>query len=146
MFNERLKTLRKEKGLTQKQIADHFNTSPQSYAQWEKGTRTPSQKSLEKLSDFFDVSVDYLLGRTENQSNITNTGNNSIVFQENTGSINYTHTESSENKRHTVYEKNLIKLLENTIKKQEELLTILSHQQNILESQQKLIEKYYREK
>lgn len=65
MFAQRLKALRKEAGLTQKKIADHFNTSPQSYAQWEKGLRKPSQDSLEKLAKFFDVSIDYLTGKSD---------------------------------------------------------------------------------
>lgn len=65
MFTERLKSLRKEAGLTQKEIADHFKTSPQSYAQWEKGLRSPSKESLEKLAQFFNVSTDYLLGNSE---------------------------------------------------------------------------------
>ena len=65
MFTKRLKSLRKEAGLTQKEIADHFKTSPQSYAQWEKGLRSPSKESLEKLAQFFNVSTDYLLGNSE---------------------------------------------------------------------------------
>ncbi|WP_099832353.1 helix-turn-helix domain-containing protein [Streptococcus suis] len=65
MFAKRLKQLRKEANLTQKNIADNFNTSPQSYAQWEKGLRNPSKESLEKLADFFNVSTDYLLGNSE---------------------------------------------------------------------------------
>lgn len=65
MFPERLKNLRKEMKLTQKQIAEHFNTSQQSYGQWEKGTRKPNQESIEKLALFFNVSTDYLLGNTE---------------------------------------------------------------------------------
>ncbi|HEL1795883.1 TPA: helix-turn-helix domain-containing protein [Streptococcus suis] len=65
MFTERLKQLRKEAGLTQKNIADSFNTSPQSYAQWEKGLRSPSKESLEKLADYFKVSTDYLLGNSD---------------------------------------------------------------------------------
>ncbi|WP_019781512.1 helix-turn-helix domain-containing protein [Streptococcus sobrinus] len=64
MFPERLKSLRLEAGLTQKEIASHFQTSPQSYAQWEKGLRKPSSKSLNKLAEFFDVSTDYLLGNS----------------------------------------------------------------------------------
>lgn len=65
MFPERLKTLRKEAGLTQKEIANHFKTSPQSYAQWEKGLRSPSKESLEKLASFFHVTTDYLLGNSD---------------------------------------------------------------------------------
>lgn len=64
MFPERLKSLRLEAKLTQKKIADFFNTSPQSYAQWEKGLRKPTQESLEKLANYFNVSTDYLLGNT----------------------------------------------------------------------------------
>lgn len=65
MFTERLKQLRIEKKLRQKDIADYFGTTPQSYAQWEKGLRKPSQDSLEKLANFFNVSTDYLLGNTD---------------------------------------------------------------------------------
>lgn len=67
MFPERLKKLRKEAHLTQKDVADHFNTSPQSYAQWEKGQRSPSKESLEKLANFFNVSVSYLIGETDSK-------------------------------------------------------------------------------
>ena len=64
-FKDRLKEIRLNKKLTQKEIANHFNTSPQSYAQWEKGIRKPSAENLQKLADFFNVSTDYLLGKTD---------------------------------------------------------------------------------
>lgn len=75
MFPERLKKLRKEAHLTQKDVANHFNTSPQSYAQWEKGQRNPSKESLEKLANFFNVSVSYLIGETDikNSSELSET-------------------------------------------------------------------------
>lgn len=65
MFSERLKQLRKEAKLTQKQLAKKMNTSQPSYQNWEKGTRNPSKENLEKLSKIFNVSVDYLLGNTD---------------------------------------------------------------------------------
>lgn len=65
MFTKRLKDLRLKAGLTQREIADYFKTSPQSYAQWEKGLRKPTSDSLEKLAHYFDVSTDYLLGKSE---------------------------------------------------------------------------------
>ncbi|MGT2716202.1 helix-turn-helix domain-containing protein [Streptococcus respiraculi] len=65
MFTKRLKDLRLKAGLTQRQVANDFKTSPQSYAQWEKGLRKPSSESLEKLAQYFDVSTDYLLGKTD---------------------------------------------------------------------------------
>ncbi|MGT2714742.1 helix-turn-helix domain-containing protein [Streptococcus pluranimalium] len=68
MFSERLKQLRIDRKLRQKDIAEYFGTSPQSYAQWEKGLRKPSQDSLEKLAKFFDVSIDYLLGYTDKKN------------------------------------------------------------------------------
>ncbi|MDG3136907.1 helix-turn-helix domain-containing protein [Streptococcus suis] len=66
MFAERLKQLRKEAGYTnQTQIAEILKTSQQSYSQWESGKRKPSKTTLEKLSKFFNVSVDYLLGKSD---------------------------------------------------------------------------------
>ncbi|HEL9639368.1 TPA: helix-turn-helix transcriptional regulator [Streptococcus suis] len=65
MFTERLKALRKEAGLTQKDIAQHFKFSQPAYQQWESGKKNPGKETLEKFADFFDVSVDYLLGKTD---------------------------------------------------------------------------------
>ena len=81
MFTERLKSLRKEAGLTQKEIADHFKTSPQSYAQWEKGLRSPSKESLEKLAQFFNVSTDYLLGNSELKNPEEQLSNVELLFR-----------------------------------------------------------------
>lgn len=64
-FKDRLKAVRLNNKLTQKEVANHFQTSPQSYAQWEKGLRKPSAENLQKLADFFNVSTDYLLGKTD---------------------------------------------------------------------------------
>lgn len=65
MFSERLKLLRKNAGLTQKDMAQHFQTSQPSYQAWESGKRNPNKESIEKLATFFNVSVDYLLGKTD---------------------------------------------------------------------------------
>lgn len=81
MFTERLKSLRKEAGLTQKDIALHFKTSPQSYAQWEKGLRSPSKESLEKLANFFNVSTDYLLGNSDIKNPEDELSNVEILFR-----------------------------------------------------------------
>lgn len=63
-FQDRLKQLRKKAGITQAQIGKDFNTTQQSYAQWEKGLRKPSSENLQKLAEYFQVSTDYLLGNT----------------------------------------------------------------------------------
>jgi len=62
-FSERLKELRKSKGITQKQMAEHLCMVEQSYQMYEYGKREPNHETTIKLADFFDVSVDYLLGR-----------------------------------------------------------------------------------
>ena len=64
-FSERLKSLRLEAGLTQKEIAEQLGISQQGYAYWERGTKKPTQDRLTLLSNYFDVSVDYLLGKSD---------------------------------------------------------------------------------
>lgn len=64
MFPERLKSLRLEAGLTQKEIAEKLKIKQQSYSRWENSTSKPSRKTLEILSEFFNVSTDYLLGNS----------------------------------------------------------------------------------
>src|SRR5690554_6693798 len=66
MFGERLARLRKEKKLSQYELADRLNFSRGQIANYEQGQRQPDYETLQKLADFFDVSLDYLLGRTDN--------------------------------------------------------------------------------
>lgn len=75
MFSERLKTLRKEAKLTQLDMAKQFGTSQPSYQAWESGKRNPNGESLKKIAEFFNVSIDYLLGETDikNSSELTET-------------------------------------------------------------------------
>ena len=60
----RLKELRTEKGMTQNEVAKVIGYSSLSYARYEKGEREPDINTLCKLADYFEVSVDYLIGRT----------------------------------------------------------------------------------
>lgn len=64
-FKERLKELRKEKGFTQKQLSQVLNISEDSIYNWEKGRSEPSITDLINLAIFLDVTIDYLVGRTE---------------------------------------------------------------------------------
>ena len=64
-FPERLKELRKEKGFTQKELAELIGFSYQNLQKYEKGIAKPLNKNLIKISDIFDVSVSYLLGETD---------------------------------------------------------------------------------
>ena len=61
-FHEKLKVLRKKKGLTQQEVADFFGIQQAVYQKWESGNRKPSYENLSMLACIFDVSIDYLLG------------------------------------------------------------------------------------
>lgn len=81
MFRIRLKTLREEKGLSQAAFAKDFGVAQSTVGNWEAGTREPNFDTVQKLADYFDVSVDYLLCRT-NESKITDTTDDTIDVQE----------------------------------------------------------------
>lgn len=63
VFSKRLKELRKEKKLTQKEIAEQIGIKQNSYSDWETGKNEPNFENLIKLADFFEVSLDWLFGR-----------------------------------------------------------------------------------
>ena len=65
MLGQKLAELRKKKGLSQYEMADRLGVSRGKLANYEQGSRQPDFDTLSKLADFFDVSTDYLLGRTE---------------------------------------------------------------------------------
>ncbi|MFR3499867.1 MAG: helix-turn-helix domain-containing protein, partial [Paraclostridium bifermentans] len=56
----RLRELRKEKGLTLEQMANDLNTTKVTLSRYENGTREPKSEMLSQLSDYFNVSIDYL--------------------------------------------------------------------------------------
>lgn len=87
MFASKLKELRKAKGITQEIFADEFNISRGTIAMWETGKREPAHETLLKLADYFNVSVDYLLGREEEPEfiNFRLPWKNSIVVFDNSG-------------------------------------------------------------
>lgn len=64
-LGQKLKELREEKGLTQKQVAEKLNLNSVTYLRYEKAQREPSLSTLAEIAKFFDVSVDYLLGFEE---------------------------------------------------------------------------------
>lgn len=64
-FSERLKILRTAQNLTQKQVYEAVNMSAIGYQRYEYGDREPAYKNLIALADYFDVSLDYLVGRTD---------------------------------------------------------------------------------
>lgn len=66
-FSERLKLLRKDRGLSQDKLGEMLNIPRTTIANWESG-RIPELAALQNLADYFEVTVDYLIGR----SNIRN--------------------------------------------------------------------------
>jgi len=71
-FTQRLKELRVGKGITQQEIATLFNVTRPCICYWETGKRVPDYQTLIALGDFYDVSVDYLLGCTDTKKPILN--------------------------------------------------------------------------
>ncbi len=67
----RLAELRKEKGLTQRQLADKFGISGGNVCDYEKGRIEPSISRMIEFADFFEVSLDYLLGRSDFVGNVS---------------------------------------------------------------------------
>ena len=65
-FGNRLKNLRVEKKLTQKDFAKHFGFSERQLRRYENDEFEPSMKTLIAIADYFDVSLDYLVGRSDN--------------------------------------------------------------------------------
>ena len=64
-FAERLKEIRLEKNVTRKFLALNLEVSERLISYWENDERECSFEMRIKMADFFDVSIDYLLGRTE---------------------------------------------------------------------------------
>ena len=65
MFNNRLRLLRTERGLTQRQMADMLGLTERNYQRYESDGPMPRYKMLLEFADYFGVSLDYLFGRTE---------------------------------------------------------------------------------
>lgn len=63
---KRLKELRKQLNYSQKDVADLLFVNQTAVSQWERGATTPSYELLQRLADIFNVTTDYLLGRSDN--------------------------------------------------------------------------------
>lgn len=64
-FSERLKTLRKQAHLTQKEIAEKLGVSQPAYGDWERGVKMPTHENSKKLAKLFNVTLDTLMGEHE---------------------------------------------------------------------------------
>ena len=66
-FSERLKELRRQVGLTQVEVAEKLGISQPAYASWERCVKKPTHENLVKIAQIFNVSVDYLVGNSEDK-------------------------------------------------------------------------------
>lgn len=67
MIPDRLKKLRKEANLTQKDMAKQFNITQPAYQAWESGRRNPKMETIQMFADFFNVPYTYLIGETDSK-------------------------------------------------------------------------------
>lgn len=69
-YSNRLRDLRKEKGLTQDELAEKLNTSRSRISMYEQGKRQPDFEMQESIADFFNVNLDYLFGKSDDDERI----------------------------------------------------------------------------
>lgn len=101
-FSERLKESRKQARLTQVEIAEVLGISQPAYASWERGTKKPTQENLVKIAQILNVSVDYLVGNSEEKADELD--NIELLFRMNSKGL----TEAEK----TVFKKELIQFME----------------------------------
>jgi putative transcriptional regulator len=101
-FSERLKDLRKQAGLTQVDVAEKLGISQPAYASWERGAKKPTQDNLVKIAQILNVSVDYLVGNSEEKADVLD--NIELLFRMNSKGL------SKEEK--AVFKKELIEFME----------------------------------
>lgn len=70
IFGKRLKKLRRERDITMEDMAKELNTTQATLSRYENGRRKPDVDFLDMLSDYFDVSTDYLLGRSDKKNSL----------------------------------------------------------------------------
>lgn len=79
IFSSNLIKLRKSLKKTQVEMANILNISRAAYGSYEQGTREPDMEMLQKIANFFNVTIDYLLGRSEFQYNNVNLQDNTVI-------------------------------------------------------------------
>ena len=82
-FSERLKNLRKQAHLTQTEVAEKLGISQQAYASWERGIKKPTQDNLVKIAQILNVSIDYLIGTSDESVKADELDNVELIFRMN---------------------------------------------------------------
>lgn len=70
IFSDRLKLLREQSSYTQKEMAEMLGMTQSNYSKYEYGTREPNLENIDKISDIFDVSIDFLFGKEPKQMDV----------------------------------------------------------------------------
>ena len=110
-FSERLKFLRLQSGISQKQIADDTKISLSLYQYYEYGQREPGIENFYKLCNYLQVSADYLLGLSDDMQNQNKVVNNNGAIVSNS---NLRHSNINVNSNElTAYAKELIDIYKN---------------------------------
>lgn len=68
IFSKRLKFLRRSSNVTQQELSNYLNVGKTTISNYETGYSTPDADTLYMIADFFDTSIDYLLGRTDEKN------------------------------------------------------------------------------
>ena len=101
---EKLKARRKELKMTQKDIADRLGISYQAYSAWERGVKKPTQDNLVKISQILNVSIDYLVGNSNERVKEDKLDNVELLFRMNSKGL------TEEEKE--IFKKELIEFME----------------------------------
>ena len=94
-FKKRIKNLREKNSLSMQDLADKIGVNKSRVGMWENNGSVPRMDALKKLSDFFDVSIDYLLGH-DDTSALSNDNPKLNSLQRNLGKLNEKDLEKAE--------------------------------------------------
>ncbi|KXU59192.1 helix-turn-helix domain-containing protein [uncultured Streptococcus sp.] len=103
-FSERLKDLRKQARLTQVDVAEKLGISQPAYASWERGAKKPTQDNLVKIAQILNVSVDYLVGNSDEENTNKELEDIELLFRMNSNGL------TDEEKE--IFKKELIEFME----------------------------------
>ena len=81
IYAARLKALRKEKGLTQQDVADRLGVNKQTVSGYERGVRKPDFERLDALAELFDVSIAYLVGSQDERGEYPKHGDADVILE-----------------------------------------------------------------
>lgn len=77
VYYKRIRNLREDRDLTQRELAEYLNVSQKSYSRYERGERTIDPEILGRIATFYDTTVDYLIERTDDSTDYTKNDNKS---------------------------------------------------------------------